>query len=94
MTDDQFWRIQGHLNAIELILQLGVLNLAQTQQNPFMWVQQYLEAVRQSGATLMPDVMEPSEAKRLKVETKAALDDFLSDLIGRAGGLKGAPGNP
>ena len=75
------------------MLQAGVLNLAQTQPNPFQWVQQYLGAARQSAATLMPDVMSPEDAARIGLETRAALDDFLADLITRAGQLKGAPGN-
>jgi hypothetical protein len=93
MDENQFWRLQGRINAIELILLSEVFNLAKTQPNPFQWVQDYLAAMRQTAQTLTPDVMGPEQGERLKRETRAALEEFLEQMVRHAGQLKGAPGN-
>lgn len=94
MTEEQFWRLQGRLNAIELVILSDIYNLAKTQPTPFLWVQEFIAAMGKSGKTLVPDAMTAEDGDRLKRETKAALDDFLADVARHAGQLKGAPENP
>lgn len=91
---DQFWRLQGRVNALEVLMVLEVLNFSKLQPNPFQWIQEYLEAVRLTGKGMIPDVDDPAKAPRLLRETKTALDEFLESLVRGAGTLKGAPGNP
>ncbi len=68
---------------------LGTLNLAKTQPDPFQWVQDYVEAMRQTSKGLLPDVDDPGKGDRLMKETRDALDELLSQLIQHAGTLKG-----
>jgi gamma-glutamyltranspeptidase len=91
---DHYWRFQGRINALELIATLATLDFAKLQPNPFQYVQEYVEAMRQTTKGLTPDVDDPSKAPRLASETRHAIDDYLQQLVGNAGQLKGAPGNP
>jgi hypothetical protein len=91
---DQLWRLQGRLNALELIATLATLDFAKLQLKPFEYVQAYVEAMRQTTKGLTPDVDDQSNAPRLVSETRHAIDDYLQQLITNAGQLKGAPGNP
>ncbi|WP_179879920.1 hypothetical protein [Bradyrhizobium ottawaense] len=88
---DHYWRFQGRLNALELAALVGVHNLAKTQANPFEWVQAYVEAMRQTGRTLIPDVDSQSDGARLLKETKNGIDEFLEQVVAHAGNLPGAP---
>jgi 16S rRNA U1498 N3-methylase RsmE len=85
------WRFQGRLNALELAVTIGTLNFAKSQPNPFQWVQDYVEAMRQSSKALVPDIDDPTKRDRLVSETRDGIDELLTLLIQQAGSLKGAP---
>jgi hypothetical protein len=88
----QLWRLQGRMNAMEMVATLAVFNIAQTQPNPFHWVQAYVETMRKSTRSLVPEVDDQSKAERLLVETRTALEEFLTQVVREAGQLKGSPG--
>ncbi|WP_315758912.1 hypothetical protein [Bradyrhizobium sp. SZCCHNRI2007] len=89
---DRFWRFQGRLNALELTVTSGTLNFAKIQENPFQFVQEYVEAMRQTTKSLLADVDDPGKADRLTSETRDAMDELLAQLLQSSGQLKGAPG--
>ncbi|MDH6259033.1 hypothetical protein [Bradyrhizobium sp. BR13661] len=91
MTEDQFWRIQGRLNAIELLLMSEIFNMARLQPDPFPWMQRFIEATRFTSRGLAPDIMPDNEAARLTRETRDAVDEFLEQVVVHAGHLPGAP---
>lgn len=90
--DDDWYRLQGHLNAIEIILLSDIYNFAKTQRDPFQWIQAFIEAIRQTSKTLIPDAMDEEAGAKLKRETRASLDAFLESLVRHAGPLKGESG--
>ena len=90
---DHNWRTQGRLNALELVATAGTLNFAKLQHNPFQWIQDYIESMRQASKTMVPDVNEQSKGDRLLRETRDAIDEILQQLVQQAGQLKGAPGS-
>jgi hypothetical protein len=90
-TTDNYWRIQGYLNALELVVLSDLYNFAKTQPHPFQWVQDFVEGMRQSSGSLIPDVDNGGEGNRLLKETKFALDGFLEQVVRHAGQLPGAP---
>jgi hypothetical protein len=70
------------------------MNFAKLQSKPFQWIQDYLEAMRQTSKGLIPLTDDPSKDDRLLVETKTAVDEFLEQLVMQAGRLPGAPQKP
>ncbi|WP_315729137.1 hypothetical protein [Bradyrhizobium sp. SZCCHNS2015] len=88
---ERYWRFQGWMNALEMVVCADVMNLAKMQPRPFEWIQAYLAAMRQSASTLTPDVDNQAKGARLTRETRHALDEFLSGLVEQAGQLPGAP---
>lgn len=89
--EEQYWRIQGRLNAVEWILTSEIFNMAKMQPNPFGWIQAFVEAGRQTSQGLKPDLMPEGEAVRLVDETRRAYDEFLEQIVLHAGQLPGAP---
>jgi hypothetical protein len=90
---NHYWRFQGRINAMELVATLATINFAKTQPDPFQFIQDYVESMRQTSSSLLPEVDDPNNADRLVSETKNAVDDFLAQLIQVSGQLKGGPGN-
>ncbi len=88
---EHYWRFQGRMNALETITVLGTLNFAKMQPQPFQFIQDYVEAMRQTSKSLVPDVDDPSKADRLIAETRDGIDEFLAQLLQAASQLKGAP---
>jgi len=86
-----YWRLSGRICALELIASLAVFDRANLEPNPFQWVQDYAKNLGAATKKLVPDVDDPSKGERLKKETTDALEEFLEQLLSRAGILKGAP---
>jgi DNA repair exonuclease SbcCD ATPase subunit len=86
---DHYRRFQGRLNALELTVTLGTLNFAKLQADPFEWVQDYVEATRQSSKALFPDVDDSSKSDRLSAETRDGIDELLAQLLQHAAQLRG-----
>ena len=77
---------------MEIIASLAVFNTAQTQPDPFHWLQAFVEIMRNSMRGLGPKVDDQSKTKRLVLKTKTALEEFLEQVVREAGQLKGVPG--
>jgi hypothetical protein len=87
---EHYWRFQGRLNALEICMTIGTLNFAKMQVDPFKFVQDYVEALRQTSKQLMPDVQDSTKADRLTAETKDSIDELLAQLLQQAGPLRRA----
>ncbi len=90
-NDERYWKILGRLNALELIAIDGILDIANTQANPFQWIQAYVRAMRQTSSTLTPDTTDPEKYARSLSETRDAIDNFLTQLIQHSRQLPGSP---
>jgi hypothetical protein len=62
---NHYWRFQGRINAMELVATLATINFAKTQPDPFQFVQDYVESMRQTSSSLLPEVDDPNNADRL-----------------------------
>jgi hypothetical protein len=90
-NDDRYWKILGQLNALELIAMVGILDMSNTQENPFQWIQAYVRAMRQTTSTLTLDTTDPEKHARSLSETKDAIDNFLRQLIQHSRQVPGSP---
>jgi len=86
-----YWRIQGRINALEIIAGQAILDYANLANNPFEWIQTYVKSMETTRKSLIPDVDDQPKGERLREETVIAIDEFLETLLGQSDRLKGAP---
>jgi hypothetical protein len=75
-----YWRFQGRINAVEMLLTLMLAMEAQERVGqPF--ITQFVANARAALDRLMPDVDDPAKADQLRAETRTAAEEFLEQLL-------------
>src|SRR6185437_9926090 len=79
--------VDHYIKSLEILINQVALNRA--NPSPLQWVQAYLEDMRTTLKTLIPD---QTKERRPQVETRVAIEE-LEGLLLQADQLKKAPGN-
>lgn len=80
----------GRIAALEVIAAKAVYDRAMLSDNPFEFAQGYIRAMRQDVAGAIPSEGREAEEKAFH----SALEDFLEQILMKAGVLPGAPSSP
>lgn len=81
------WRLQGRINALELICLQTIEDTARLHDDPKAYMRRYVERAR-ARALSLADVDDAAKAEQTIRERDIALDDFLTQVLERAGDLK------
>jgi hypothetical protein len=79
-TANDFYRIQGRLNALENLLRLLVLDRASVSERPRDWIKEYVANLRQDLNFAAIGAIPTPDAERLANETRRAISE-IADLI-------------
>jgi hypothetical protein len=84
---DSLRRLQGRINALELICLQTIEDAARFRHDPKAYMLRYVERAR-ARALPLADVDDQSKTDRTATERNQALEDFLTDVLERAASLK------
>ncbi len=84
--NDEWYRLQGRLNALKNLLILLVLDRAAVNQDPATWIAQYVANLRseKKGKLVGPD--RNADLDRVLAETHKAVNE-IADLIEQHGAI-------
>jgi hypothetical protein len=92
-TANDFFRIQGRLNALENLLSLLVLDRANVSESPHVWIKEYVANLRRDANYVASGPVPTLDAARLASETRQAileLADMIEARLSEAGVVSGS----
>jgi hypothetical protein len=78
--DDEWYRLQGRLNALENLLALLVMDRAAVSQDPASWIAEYVANLRPEKRAKFLGPKPDADINRLTAETNEAVNE-IADLI-------------
>jgi hypothetical protein len=90
MLSEMYVHSVGRIAALEIIAAKAVFDRAALHDDPFEWVQGY---VRLMQADLDAAVPASPDQRQFEQATQTAIEEFLEQMLMKAGSLPGAPSN-